>query len=182
MMRRRTSTYYAMLISKGADKLTYDELQMLYENQIYITETDLGKVPGLKGLYANGCIAIDKSLSEKEKGCILSEEIGHHLTSVGNIIDQRVTNNRKQEYKARAVGYDIKIGLDGLIKSFEAGCKNLYDIANFLDVTEIFLQDAVSYYRGKYGMFTKFNLYIIYFEPCLGVMKFLQKGDPNGKI
>lgn len=34
---------------------------------------DLYEVNGLKGLYVDGCIAIDKNLSTTEKGCILSE-------------------------------------------------------------------------------------------------------------
>lgn len=160
--------------------MTYDDLQIKYENELSILEMDLSKVKGLKGLYVDGCIAIEKTLTEREKGCILAEEIGHHLTSAGNILDQKIAANRKQERKARAVGYDLKIGLTGLIKAYKAGCKNLYEIADCLDVTEEFLQEALKYYREKYGMLTKVEGYIIYFEPSLGVMKLMQKGEING--
>lgn len=152
--------------------MTYDELQLLYDKEVFITEMDLKKVSGLKGLYVDGCIAIEKNMTLKKKSCVLAEEIGHHLTTVGNILDLSDTNNRKQERKARVIAYDIHIRLSGLIGAFEAGCKNLYETAEFLDVTENFLQDAIRYYKEKYGLCAKMENYIIYFEP-VGVMKLL---------
>lgn len=150
--------------------LTYEELQLKYDD-LFIKELDLSNVKGLKGLYINGCIAIDKQLSELEKGCVLAEEIGHHLTSVGDILDQNNEDKRKQERRARAVGYDIKIGLHGVIEAYEAGCTSIYTMADYLDVTEKFLHDALEYYKSKYGLYTKLDNYIIYFHPSLGIMK-----------
>ena len=153
--------------------MTYDELQAKYEDELCIIETDLSNVNGLKGLYVDGCVAIEKNMTLKEKGCVLAEEVGHHLTSVGDILMQDNTNNRRQERKARIVGYNIQIGLYGLINAYKAGCKNSYEVAEYLDVTEAFLQDAIKYYKEKYGLLTKVDGYIIYFEPSLGIMKFL---------
>ena len=42
-------------------------------------------------------------------------------------------------------------------------------MAEYLDVTETFLADAIERYRSKYGMFATLDNYIIYFEPCLAV-------------
>ena len=53
-----------------------------------------------KGLYCNGTVAISDELTRSEKSCILAEELGHHYTSSGNILDMSVTANRKQEYHA----------------------------------------------------------------------------------
>jgi hypothetical protein len=150
--------------------LTYEELQSDH-GDLFVLEMDLCEVNGLKGLYMDGCAAIDKNMTNREKGCVLAEEIGHHLTSSGDILDQDIISNRKQEYKARMTGYDIKIGLQGIIEAYEAGCHNIYDIAEHLDVTEEFLHDAIKNYRSKYGLFAKTDGYIIYFEPALGVMK-----------
>lgn len=150
--------------------MTYEDLQDKYKD-LFIKEMDLYEVNGLKGLYVDGCIAIDKNLSTTEKGCILSEEIGHHLTSVGNILDQNIDNNRKQEYKARLYAYDLKIGLQGIIDSYEAGCTSIYTIAEHLDVTEDYLKDALKVYEQKYGVYVVFNNYVIYFIPELGVLK-----------
>ncbi|MBE5966984.1 MAG: hypothetical protein E7255_08465 [Lachnospiraceae bacterium] len=153
--------------------MTYEELQRKYGDELCITETDLSNVNGLKGLYVDGCVAIEKNMMLKEKGCVLAEEVGHHLTSVGDILMQDNTNNRRQERKARIVGYNIQIGLYGLINAYKAGCKNSYEVAEYLDVTEAFLQDAVKYYKDKYGLLAKVDGYIIYFEPSLGVMEMI---------
>lgn len=51
------------------------------------------------GLYADGCIAINKNLSSREKLLTAYEEWGHHKTSYGNILGQSKSANRRQEKK-----------------------------------------------------------------------------------
>lgn len=128
----------------------------------------------IKGLYCNGAIALNRSVkSIKEKACILAEELGHHYTTSGNIIDQSKAENRQQEYKARLWAYDRQVGLLGIVNAYEAGCQNSYDMAEYLDVTEAFLQDALICYKQKYGLYKTIDKYVIYFEPALGVMKYI---------
>ncbi len=153
--------------------MTYEDLQKQHNN-LFVKEMDLYEVEGLKGLYVDGCIAIDKHLTSNEKGCVLAEEIGHHLTSVGNILDQTKDNNRKQEYRARLVSYDIQVGLEGIIRCYEAGCTSLYTMAEYLDITEDYLKDALDVYRNKYETYVEYQNYLIYFSPCLGVLKRLE--------
>jgi len=150
--------------------LTYEELQ-LQHGELFVVETDLHKVSGLKGLYVDGCIAIEKTLTSTEKGCVLAEEIGHHLTTVGDILDQKISGNRKQEHKARMVAHELQIRLDGIVGAYETGCHNAFEIAEYLNVTEDFLQEALVSYRNKYGLCIKQGEYLIYFEPSLGIMK-----------
>jgi Zn-dependent peptidase ImmA (M78 family) len=152
--------------------LTYEELQMQH-GELLVIEADLSKVKGLKGLYVDGCIAVEKNITLIEKGCILAEEIGHHLTSFGDILNQDNINNRKQEHQARNVAYDLMVGLEGIIASYKAGCRNTFEIADYLDVTEDFLRSAIDCYRSKYGLMAKVKGYVVYFEPCLGVMEFI---------
>lgn len=116
-------------------------------------------------------IIIRKDLPTKEKACVLAEELGHHYTSVGDILDQAKTENRKQEQRARAWAYDKMIGLAGIIDSYEHGCKSLHDTADYLNVTEEFLVEALDHYRNKYGICTTVDNYVVYFEPVLGVGK-----------
>lgn len=80
--------------------MTYEELQIQHDN-LNIMEMDLSGVKGLKGLYFNENIAIEKSLTQKEKSCVLAEELGHHYTSTGNILDQTKTTNIKQKLKTQ---------------------------------------------------------------------------------
>ena len=124
----------------------------------------------IKALYCDGVIGINKNIPTRiEESCILAEELGHHHTTVGNIIDQKVDGNVKKELKARLWAYNKKIGLSGIIDSYKHGCRNIYEMAEHLDVTEEFLRDALGIYRSKYGICTTIDNYIIYFEPSLTV-------------
>lgn len=126
------------------------------------------------GLIKGNRVAIrDKIPTQKEKSCVLAEELGHYYTSCGNILDQSVIDNQKQEYHARLYGYNLKIGLLGLIKAFEAGCHNLYEVAEYLDATEEYVQEALQCYRAKYGVYVELDNYTIFFEPAFAIMKMI---------
>ena len=128
---------------------------------------------GHDGLIHGSRIAIRKDIeTQAEKSCVLAEEIGHYRTSSGNILDQNKVESRKQEYRARLYGYNLKIGLAGLIRAYESGCGNLYEMAEYLDATEEYLKEAIDCYKSKYGLCTSIDNYIIYFEP-LAVIKLI---------
>jgi len=124
----------------------------------------------IKGLYCDKVIAIDSKLNTTEKACVLAEELGHHYTTTGNILDLSVAQNRKQERQARLWAYNKQIGLYGLIDAYKRGCRNRYEIAEHLEVSEEFLEESVKCYREKYGLCTTVDNYVIYFEP-LGVLQ-----------
>ena len=122
------------------------------------------------GLISGNRIAIRKNIrTQTEKACVLAEELGHYHTSSGNILDQTTVLNRKQELKARLWGYNQMIGLSGLISAAKAGCRNAYEIAEYLDVTEEYLKDALEAYQKKYGYVTSVDNYLIRFIPNLQV-------------
>lgn len=119
-------------------------------------------------------VAIRKDIkTTTEKACVLAEELGHYHTTYGNILCQSSVLNRKQEMRARAWAYDRMIGLINLINAFKHGCCSAFDIADYLNVTEEFLSEALQYYKQKYGIYTKIDNYIIYFEPSLGVFELI---------
>ena len=98
----------------------------------------------LAGLYINGHVAINTSVkSLKKRTCVIAEELGHHCTSSGNILDQNDIRTQKQEHKARLWGYNESIGLIGIVEAFNHGCHNLYEMAEYLDVTEEYLKEDV---------------------------------------
>lgn len=152
--------------------MTYEELlQHADSEQIIVKEKPLKNFDGLA--FGNK-IAIRKDIkTSKEKSCVLAEELGHYYTTSGNILDQSDTMNRKQELKARFTGYNIKIGLIGIVSAYESGCSNLYEMAEYLDVTEEYLQDALECYASKYGECTCIDNYAIYFIPSLMVLKII---------
>lgn len=124
------------------------------------------------GLISGNRIAIRKNIATTtEKACVLAEELGHHYTTTGNILDQQNVVNAKQELHARTWAYNECIGLIGIVKAFEAGCKSLYEMADYLNVTEDFLKDALESFRRKYGIYTEIDNYFIFFEPYISVMR-----------
>ena len=115
-------------------------------------------------------VAIRKDIeTTAEKSCILAEELGHYYTSTGDILDLSQAENRKQERRARIWAYNKQVGLKGLINAYEHGCRNRHEIAEHLEVTESFLQEAVDCYHEKYGLCTEIDNYVIFFEP-LGIL------------
>lgn len=123
------------------------------------------------GRIFNNKIAIRQDIpTETEKSCVLAEELGHHHTSVGNILNMEDLSNRKQERQARLWGYNKLIGLTGIVNAFESGCQSAYEAAEFLEVTVEYLQECIDCYRDKYGICTEIDNYIIYFIPKLAVM------------
>lgn len=124
-----------------------------------------------KGRIKGNRIAIQNTLTETEKKCVLAEELGHHYTTTGDILNQSSIENRKQEQQARTWAYNKLIGLMGIVDSYKAGCHNAAEMAEHLNVTEEFLMEALERYRNKYGTYTAIDNYVIFFEPSLGVLE-----------
>lgn len=100
------------------------------------------------GLYADGHIWIREDMTVNKKYCVLAEEIGHHETSYGDILDQRDLGNYKQEHTARAWAYKKILPKEKIREALSKGHTELYDIAEYLDVDEAFLRACLE----RYGM------------------------------
>lgn len=125
----------------------------------------------LRGLYIDGSIALHQGMDSATTADTLAEELEHHYTTVGDILEQNNVANRKQEHLARLRAYNRRIGLSGIIQGYRAHCRSRYELSEYLDVSEDFLQEALTCYREKYGCFAKLDGYVIYFDPCLIVME-----------
>lgn len=123
-----------------------------------------------KGRIKGNRIAIRQDLTEIEKKCVLAEELGHHYTTSGDILEEKTIPDRKQELQARLWAYDKLIGLMGIVNSYKAGCRNQHEMAEYLEVDEQFLVAALERYTSKYGKYTTIDNYMISFEP-LGVLE-----------
>lgn len=153
--------------------LNYEELLIEADNNNLITKekpllANAGRIKGNR-------IAIKKDIpTQKEKACVLAEELGHFYTSTGNILDMEDAVNRKQEAHARLWAYNRQIGLQGIISCYKANCRTLHDMAEHLDVTEEFLNDAIECYRSKYGLCVQLDNYVIGFQPSLYIMELFE--------
>lgn len=130
---------------------------------------------GCLGMAAGRKIGLSRKIeTQKEKACILAEELGHHKTTAGEIFDQNIAVNRKQEHHARFWGYNRMIGLNGIVQAHQNRRYTLVEIAEYLDVPEQFLIEALECYRKKYGKYVQIDNYVIYFEPTIGVFELMK--------
>lgn len=140
------------------------------ENNITLLSDNI-PLPNMKGLYLDNMIVIDKSIdTEAERICVLAEEIGHHETTYGNILNPSVISNIKFEKRARRWAYGNLIHVDDLILSYKSGCRNLFEVSEYLGVTECFLSDALSCMCDIYGSFLVVDRYVVFFSP-LGILE-----------
>lgn len=155
--------------------MKYEELLEEAENNgVSVDERYPFKSSKLKGLYYNNNIALSKNIqTNAERATIIAEELGHHYTAVGNILDQSSVANRKVERLGRIYAYNRLVGILGIIKAYEYGCQNRYEISMYLDVTEDFLDESLKFYRQKYGCKVAVDNYVVFFEPYLAVMKII---------
>lgn len=152
--------------------VTYNDLLIEADNNLLITKEK--PLRANKGRIKGNRIAIKEDMTELEKKCVLAEELGHHYTTVGDIMDQSDASNRKQERRARIWAYHKLLSLDDFVASYQCGCRNRYEIADHLNVTEEFLIDCLAYYREKYGLYTKHKNYVVYFDP-LGILSLIEQ-------
>lgn len=148
----------------------YETLLTEASQQGIYTYEDILK-PRIKGLYSDGVICINKTIStDTEKACVLAEELGHYHTTAGDILDQSNLVNIKQEKRARNWAHKRLVPLYKIIKAYKAGVKNKYELAEYLGVTEPFIEEAINRYKEEFGLYTAVGNYTIYFDQ-LGVLE-----------
>lgn len=124
-----------------------------------------------EGFYDNGVILIDKNLSETRKAEVLYEELAHHKLTYGNILDQSKWINRKFENYARRHGYEAALPLRIIVEAHHYGVSNLYELAEYVQLSEEYIVEILKHYKNKYGIGTHYGEYLITFDP-LRVFKY----------
>ena len=99
----------------------YEEaLQNAFDRGLHVIENVPLESDAAAMIY-DDVVLLSRMATYQQHVCILAEEIAHHDTNVGNILDQTDVANRKQERRARLLAFDRLIGLRGLIQCFLAG-------------------------------------------------------------
>lgn len=119
-------------------------LDEAYEEGLIVKEKPLqyndGRIKGNR-------IAIRQTIeTSAKKACVLAEELGHYYTTVGNILDQNDSNSRKQERTARKWAYEKLVPRNSIETAFKKGYTTLWDLAEYLDLDEAFLREALIHY------------------------------------
>ncbi|MEG3218204.1 hypothetical protein RH778_001771 [Staphylococcus aureus] len=147
----------------------YEEL-CINNEKIKIEETD--QLPNFQpGCYMNGKIYIRRNLSEVRKAEVLYEELAHHKLTYGNILDQSKWINRKFENYARRHGFTSAVPLHEIVEAHNYGVRNLYELSEYLQLSESYILEAIEQYKKIYGIGTHYGEYSITFEP-LRVFKY----------
>ena len=82
-------------------------------------KTEHGMPIGQKGLLINETIYLNPNQEKYELNSTLAEELGHYLTSYGNIVLQDTNEKRKQERRARDIGSILVVSPQDIIECFE---------------------------------------------------------------
>ncbi|ABR47062.1 protein of unknown function DUF955 [Alkaliphilus metalliredigens QYMF] len=148
-----------------------DLLKMVEEENIELFEnTRIGR---LKGLNVDDTITLNTSIkTAQDKKGVLAEELGHYFTTFGDIRDKTRVENVQKEKRARAWGYEQLVGMMDLISAYENGIRNRFELAEYLDVTEDYISDALNHYKDKYGLYYQIDNYTVYFDPLVIFKKF----------
>ena len=110
------------------------------------------------------------ALSEKldttiKKSCALAEEIAHFKYSSGNIIDLRDIRSSREEYRARKQTVFETMPIESIIEAFEYGVTDMYELIDYLEVTEKFFEEGIDIYKKHFGLNVVIGDYFITFEP-----------------
>lgn len=147
----------------------YEEL-LIEHDYIEVKETDV--MPSdLHGLWLNDLILINSNLSETRKAEVLFEELAHHKLTYGNILDQSKWINRKFENYARRHGYEAALPIRIIVEAHHYGVSNLYELAQYVQLSEEHVLEILKHYKNKYGIGTHYGEYLITFDP-LRVFKY----------
>ncbi|MCG2197218.1 ImmA/IrrE family metallo-endopeptidase [Staphylococcus epidermidis] len=147
----------------------YEEM-LIKHDYIEVKETDV--MPNnLHGLWLDDIILINRNLSETRKAEVLYEELAHHKLTYGNILDQSKWINRKFENYAKRHGYEAALPLRIIVEAHHYGVSSLYELADYVQLSEKYIIEILEHYKNKYGIGTNYGNYAITFEP-LRVLKY----------
>lgn len=116
------------------------------------------------GLIIGEVVYLRPGQSSEELVRTVSEEIGHYLTSVGDISDTDNPESRKQERKARDVGATLVVTPKELLNCFKEGLITYWECAEFLEIPLETLKRAMNVYRRTNNGKLKYKHYTFYFN------------------
>lgn len=117
-------------------------------------------IKNCNGMYINydkiNAIALNYSKIETyiEEKCILAEELGHYYYyATYSIFCKDIVQIAKQEYRAKKWSCYILIPIQELkLAVLKRNQYNFYSLAEYFEVTIECMEDAINFYKGKYGV------------------------------
>ena len=125
----------------------------------------------IRGLCCDDTIALSAAIETgAERTVVLCEELAHATGTVGNIL-----TDPRMERKARERSFERLASPEALVEGYLCGCRESWEFAEHLGVTESFLAEAMENYRARFGVLKKVSFagaeYALTFEPALTIRK-----------
>ncbi len=139
--------------------MTINELYNFAENEnIAVENFNLSKREALSMIDSNGqcyiAIDINRVTSTADEKTKLAHELGHCMTGAFYSIYSTCDNRKRHENRADKWAIKKLVPEDELNKAVACGYKELWELAEYFNVTEEIMRKAISWY--KYG-----NLYSV---------------------
>lgn len=140
--------------------------QTAYDSNIYLLTASLP----VNGYYYSTedfkTITLNTALNTTcERCCVLAEELGHHYTTPIDLF--KASPHLQERYERRALqwaAYEL-VPLHRLVRAWQRGIRSVWDLAEYLNVTEAFLRRALELYEAQYGVCARCGDYCIHFRP-----------------
>ena len=112
-------------------------------------EIDYFEMKSLIALSIPGAVALNtKSIgSHTEEKVILAHELGHHFRNSFYDISSTYELRERQEMRADRWAVENLVPLEELETAITQGHTELYDLAEYFDVTEAFMLNAINTYK-----------------------------------
>lgn len=113
--------------------------------ELKIDLVDMGNELG--GFIYRNHIMLNKNMTENELIPILSEELGHYETTVGNISKYNSASDRQQERKARVWGITHLVSKKDIEQFKQRKYDSDYEVADELGITVPYLHEVGEVYQ-----------------------------------
>lgn len=127
--------------------------QQLTNSEVEVEErTDIPH--GKSGVYVdypdNPLIVLDARLTRRKKLHVLAHEAGHHFGGIRYPALSHELQESVREYKARQWA-SRWLGLDCIVQAWASGSREIWDIAETLDVTVLMVLETIEVYKMDLG-------------------------------
>ena len=100
----------------------------------------------LAGAYIDQIIFLNNKLDDTAKKCVLAEEIGHHFTAKGNVMELVTVDDYQMELAGRRWGYEVLLPVSQIKAALRVGVREIDSIAELYKVTPEYVKEALEYY------------------------------------
>lgn len=100
-------------------------------------------------LYGIKAIALHKDLSSNQERVCLAHELGHHVKGALYRKETPIFTRGQCEYKADKWAVHKLIPIRSLYAAFKKGCTEVWQLAEYFDVTEEFVQKTIEIYKQE---------------------------------